>query len=326
MSADTVYAGIDLGGTKILALVADAGGRVIGSERVPTYASQGPEAVIGRIVDAVRGAASDSGIDVSVLRAAGISAPGPIDAAAGVITDPPNLPGWHNVPLAKILHERLGIPAILENDANCQGVAEHQFGAGRGYRHVLFVTLSTGIGGGIIIDDELYAGASGAAGEFGHIIVAAEGPACGAGHVGCLEAFASGTAIAARAREQIAAGGLVRTARLAEHDPPLSAQTVFLAGEQGEAEAEAIIAEAGRYLGLGLASLINAFNPQAIVLGGGLTNMGDALLRPAVEVARARSFAQSFADVRIVEGELGERAGALGAIAVARNRDRKGTI
>ncbi len=140
------------------------------------------------------------------------------------------------------------------------------------------------------------------------------------GHVGCLEAFASGTAIAARAREMIAAGGLPRTARIAEHDPPLSAKTVQMASEQGEAEAAAIIASAGRYLGIGLASLINVFNPQAIVLGGGLTNMGDAILGPAVETARTRSFAQSFVDVRIVEGELGERVAALGAIAVARKR------
>jgi glucokinase len=326
MSADAVYAGIDLGGTKILVLVADADGRIIGRERVPTRVDEGPEAVIHRIVNATRSAAAAANVDLASLRAAGVSAPGPIDAAAGAITQPPNLPGWHDVPLAKILRDRLGVTVVLENDANCQGLAEHQFGAGRGYRHMIFVTISTGIGGGIIIDDELYVGASGAAGEFGHIIVAAEGPACGAGHVGCLEAFASGAAIAARAREQIAAGGLVRTARMAEHDPPLSAKTVFLAGEQGEAEAAAIIAEAGRYLGLGLASLVNAFNPQAIVLGGGLTNMGDAILRPAVETARARSFAQSFADVRIVEGELGERAGALGAVAVARNRDRKGIV
>ena len=124
----------------------------------------------------------------------------------------------------------------------------------------------------------------------------------------------------------IAAGGLIRTARLAEHDPPVSAKTVFLAGQQGEAEATALIESAGRYLGIGLASLINVFNPQAIVIGGGLVNMGETILGPAVETARTRSFAQSFTDVRIVEGELGERAGALGAIAVARNRAAEGAI
>ncbi|MBI2724024.1 MAG: ROK family protein [Chloroflexi bacterium] len=317
-----LYAGIDLGGTKILVLIAGADGKILGEERIATMATGGPESVIGRICDTVRDAAKEAGVDVAALRAAGVSAPGPIDVAEGVITDPPNLPGWHNVPLAKIMQERLGVPAMLENDANCQAIAEHQFGAGRGYRNMVFMTVSTGIGGGIIIDDRLYAGASGAAGELGHFSVAAEGPSCGAGHPGCLEAYASGTAIAARAREAIAAGGLPRTARLGEQNPPVSAETVYLAGQQGEAEATAIITAAARYLGMGLASVINAFNPQAIVLGGGLVNMGDTLLGPAVEVARTRSFTQSFIDVRILEGELGGRAAALGAIAVARDRDK----
>lgn len=324
MTMDTdIYAGIDLGGTKILVLIADGAGQVLAQSREPTPAG-GPESVIARIVQSVRDAAGEAKVELTAIRGAGVSAPGPIDFEEGVVTDPPNLPGWHNVPLANILRDRLGIPAMLENDANCQGVAEHQFGAGVGYRHMIFMTISTGIGGGIIIDNELYTGASGAAGELGHIGVSATAErVCGAGHPGCLEAFASGTAIAARAREMIAAGGLARTARMAERNPPLSAETVYLAGQEGEAEAREIIQSAGRYLGIGLASMINTFNPQAIVIGGGLVNMGETILGPAVETARARSFGQSFSDVRIVEGELGDRAAALGAIAVARDRTVK---
>jgi glucokinase len=185
---------------------------------------------------------------------------------------------------------------------------------------MIYLTISTGIGGGLIINNELYSGASGAAGEIGHVGVAVSGPVCGAGHVGCLEAFSSGTAIARRAQELISAGGLARTARLAERNPPLSAEEVYQAGQEGEAEAAAIIESAGRYLGIGLASIINAFNPQAIVIGGGLVNMGEAILGPAVETARARSFAQSFSDVRIIEWELGERGTALGAMSIARER------
>lgn len=318
MSAEQLYAGIDLGGTKILVLIADAEGNVRGDIRVPTGAKEGPAAVIARIVQATREAAREGGIDLASLAGAGVSAPGPIDAAAGVITDPPNLEGWHDVPLARALHEQLRIPVVLENDANCGAVGEHRYGAGRGYQHMIYITVSTGIGGGIIIDDRLYAGASGAAGELGHVAVAVDGPVCGAGHVGCLEAFASGTAIAKRADELIAAGGLPRTARLAEHNPPLSAETVHLAAEQGESEAAAIIDSAGSYLGIGLASIINAFNPQAIVIGGGLTNIGERLLGPAITAARRRSFEQSFEDVSIVEWQLGERVAALGAIALAR--------
>jgi glucokinase len=189
---------------------------------------------------------------------------------------------------------------------------------------MIYVTLSTGIGGGLIIDGELYRGASGAAGELGHVIVAADGPRCGAGHVGCLEAFASGAAIARRAHELIEAGGLPRTARIAEHNPPVSAESVALAAQAGEAEAAAIIETAARYFGMGLATMINAFNPEVIVVGGGLIHIGDEYTGPALVVAKQRSFPQPFDDVRIVEWELGERGTALGALAVARSRDGKG--
>ncbi len=319
-AADKLYAGIDIGGTKILVLIADADGTILGRARVPTQASHGPDAVIARIADTVHAAAKDAGIDMSRITSGGVSAPGPIDLIEGTITDPPNLPGWHNVPLAKLLHHKLAIRMLLENDANCAAVGEHDFGAGRGYKHMIYITISTGIGAGIIIDDELYIGASGAAGEVGHMGIAATGPMCGAGHPGCLEAVAAGSGIAARAREQIAAGGMVRTARLAEQNPPLSAKTVFMAAEQGEAEAMALIESAGHYIGMALATLINAFNPQAIVIGGGLTNMGETILGPAVETARQRAFGQSFNDVRIVEAELGDDVAALGAIAVAQHR------
>ncbi len=319
-----VYAGIDLGATKTLVIIAREDGSVLGDARVRTPASQGPEAVVDAIAAAVRESIGEAGIDVSQLAAIGVSAPGPIDTREGVITDPPNLRGWHNVPLAALLRERLGAPVSLENDANCGAIGEHAFGAGRDCRHMIYLTVSTGIGGGIIIDNELYTGASGAAGELGHLIVAAEGPSCGAGHAGCLEAFASGAGIANRAAEAIAAGRLPRAARMAERNPPLTAETVYLAGQEGETEAAALIATAGRYLGMGLASIISAFNPQAVVIGGGLMNMGEALLGPAIETARARATAQSFADVRIVEWELGERGTALGAIVAARSRDATG--
>jgi glucokinase len=320
MSERELYAGVDLGGTKILVLIANDGAEVLGSRRVATEAPQGPQHVVRRIVEAVRQVAMEAKVELSELSAVGISAPGPIDTVDGIITDPPNLPGWHNVPLGSILREHLNLPTVLENDANCAAIGEHLFGAGVGYRHMIYVTVSTGVGGGLIIENELYSGTSGAAGEVGHLVVAEVGPTCGAGHIGCLEAYASGTAIAARAREMVAAGELPLTAKLAEQDPPLSAKTVYQAGLQGEAAALALIERAGRFLGIGLASLINTFNPQAIVLGGGLMNMGDTILGPAVETARTRTFAQSFTDVRIVEGELGERGAALGAIAVAQSR------
>lgn len=320
MNREGPYAAIDLGGTKILVLIADSQGAVQSSVRTPTLAAEGPDAVIDRIVETVRQAAAEARVDLSSIRATGVAAPGPIDRDEGVITQPPNLPGWHNVPLAAILSDRLGTPAALENDANCGALGEHAFGAGRGCKDMLYVTISTGIGGGIIVNNQLYAGASGAAGEVGHIGVAMDGPQCGAGHVGCLEAFASGTAIAARARQAIGEGRMPVTAKLAAQEPPLSAKTVHLASQQGEEEATALITEAGEYFGMGLATLINVFNPEAVIIGGGLVNMGEAILRPAIETARRRSFSQSFTDTRILESELGGRVAALGAITVARDR------
>jgi len=323
---DKLFAGVDLGGTKIMAVVVDGAGNIVGDQRLPTEAAKGPEHVIARMVEAARAAAAEAGIEPGDIAAAGISAPGPIDAAAGVVTDPPNLPGWHDVAVARMFSDRLGVPSVLENDANCGAVGEHQFGAGRGSRHMIYVTISTGIGGGIIIDNELYAGASGAAGELGHLIVESDGPRCGANHPGCLEAYASGTGIARRAGELIEAGRLPRTARIAEHNPPLTAESVSLAAQAGEAEAAEIIATAGRYFGIGLASMINAFNPEVIVIGGGLTHLGDEYLAPALDAARVRAFEQPFEDVRIVEWDLGERGTALGALAVARAKRMKGAI
>lgn len=321
-----LFAGIDLGGTKLLVLVCDGAGGIVGTVRTPTLAQQGPDAVIERIATAVEQAMAEAGAMTDDLAAVGIAAPGPIDYINGIVTDPPNLPGWHDVPLGRALRDRLHAPVRLENDANCGAVGEHRYGAGRGYRHMVYVTASTGIGGGVIIDDELYVGASGAAGEVGHLGVSAAGPSCGAGHPGCLEAYASGTGIAARAQEAIDAGRMAHLARMAERTPPLTAESVYLASQQGEAEAGAIIESAGRYLGMGLASVINAFNPEAVVIGGGLTNMGDAYLGPAIATARERSFAQSFADVRIVEWELGEMGTALGAMRIAQDRAARGTI
>jgi glucokinase len=316
VSTDALFAGADLGGTKILTVVSDHSGREVGSSLVETLAQEGRDAVIARIVASVEQAVRAAGREMRDLAAIGVSAPGPIDLIEGVITHPPNLPGWEDVPLARILRDRTGITSVLENDANCGALGEHAFGAGRGFRHMIYMTVSTGIGGGIIVNNEMYSGASGGAGEVGHMGVSPDGPPCNAGHPGCLEGIASGTAIAARARALIADGQLPLTARLAGDQPP-AARTVQMAARGGEDGARQLIVEAGLALGIGLASLVNAFNPQAIVLGGGLMKMGDMLLDPAIETARERSFDQNFGDVRIVEAELGDRSPALGAITLA---------
>lgn len=307
--------GVDLGGTKIYSIVADSEGRLLATDFRYTEAADGPQAVIDRVVASLRDALAKSGRTLSDLAGAGISTPGPCDPSRGIVTDAPNLPGFHNVPLARLVGEALDLPAVLENDANAACYGEYRFGAGKGFRHILYVTLGTGIGGGIMIDEKIYWGASGAAGEVGHIIIDENGPPCNCGSRGCLEALASGPAIALAAEAAMVAG---RSAKLTELSggKPLSAKLVHEAALAGDAVARDVIEAAGHRLGLGLASLLNCFNPECLILGGGLTALGDLYLGPALATARSLAFDQVVSDVTISLANLGDAAGALGAAAL----------
>lgn len=313
MSAARHVLGIDLGGTKILSLCLDEGMRPVGQDQRPTEAEEGPQAVIGRMVRSARAAARGRR-PVAV----GISTPGPCDPQRGVVTTPPNLPGWRDVPLARLVGEELGLPAWIENDANAAALAEHRLGAGRGSRHMLLVTVGTGIGGGLVLNGQLYRGASGGAGEVGHMQLQPWGRRCGCGRRGCLEALASGTALAAVA-EAIA---LVRPesvlARLLRQEGlQPDARALALAAEAGDAAAAAAIERAGRWLGAGLTNLVDVFNPEVIVIGGSLRKLGERYLGPARNVVAGEAFAQHAADVRIVEAQLGDEAPAIGAALLA---------
>jgi glucokinase len=309
-----VVGGVDLGATKILSLIVDESGKVLAEDLRPTEGATGPDAVIGHMVDSLRQAVVSAG--GVRLAAIGVDAPGPIDYPRGIVTSPPNLPGWHDVPLASIIGKEFGLPCVLENDANAAALAEHRWGSGRGSQHMVFLTVSSGIGGGIIAKGELYRGASGAAGEVGHMTINMSGPRCHCGRRGCLEMYASGIAIARVAQQFIRRNPKSSLAK-AVGKQPLTGKLVHDAADAGDKNAQEIIRAAGRALGVGLASLINVFNPQVIVLDGSLTKIGDLYLKPAFERARQESFEISWNDVRIVVGELGDRSAALGAAAVA---------
>jgi glucokinase len=316
--------GVDLGATKIFSLAALPDGREAGSDTRPTQARQGPQAVIGRIVDSVRASLAAAGAAEADLAAVAVAAPGPVDQKRGVVRNPPNLPGWEVVPVVQILKDALGVRVILENDADAAALGEHAFGAGRDFRNMIFITVSSGIGGGIIVDGRIYRGATGAAGEVGHMVVDEDGPTCGCGQRGCLEALASGTAIAARAAALAAEGESPLLARLARESPPLTAEDVQRAALAGDVVARRVIEEAGHYLGLGLVNLVHVFNPHGIVIGGGVSHMGDLILEPARGVVRQRCFPLSQERLSIVAGVLGDRAGALGAIvALGKARGKK---
>jgi glucokinase len=317
--SERLAAGIDLGGTKIYALVATAKGEVLGEDRCATQAAEGgPEAVVARIDASVRRALAQAGLTTNDIVGAGISSPGPCEPASGIVTDAPNLPGFHNVPLARLVGDALGVATVLENDANAAAYGEFRLGAGQGCRHLIYVTLGTGIGGGIIIDGKVYWGASGAAGEVGHLVVDEDGPVCNCGGRGCVEALASGPAIAREARAAVKAGRSPLLAELAG-EGPMTAEIVHEAALRGDGAAREVIERAGHYLGLGLVGLLNCFNPEALILGGGLTNLGNFYLGPAIRTAREGAFEQVVADAQITLAKLGERAGALGVAAIMLN-------
>ncbi len=261
---------------------------------------------------------SAEGVDRAAVVAIGVATPGPIDARLGVVTAPPNLPGWRDVPLGRMIQDEFGLPTSLENDANAAAMGEHRFGVGCDAEHLIYVTASTGIGGGFILDGRLYRGATGAAAEVGHMTILPHGPLCGCGNRGCLEALASGTAIAREARERVARGVATLIAELAQGDSDgISAKMVAQAADLGDAEANEILDQAMIFLGVGMANLVNLFNPQLLVIGGGLTKMGPRLFDPVRRIVDRRAFPATASAVEIKRAQLGDDVGLLGAAAVA---------
>lgn len=313
---DNWFVGVDLGGTKIAAgLVRE--GKVVASLSTDTEADGGPHHVIGRILRLVDDLLSQHRIPRHHVRGIGVGAPGPLDSRTGTVITAPNLPGWDHVPLRGIITESLGIPAAIENDANAAALAESRFGAARGAANMIFVTISTGIGGGIVVNHQLLTGATGVAGEIGHMVIDVNGSRCGCGGYGCWEAMASGTAIARDARNAVASGEPTTITLMAHGSADgITARTVYLAAVEGDRLAQRILGQASFYLGVGLTNLVNLFNPEVVVIGGGLAKMGDVLMAPALDHVKARAFMPAVNAVRFVPAALGDHAGVLGAAAL----------
>ncbi len=306
---------VDLGGTQIRAALCDATGRIHRRVQDLTRAVEGQDAVIDRIKRALTQALGDTPRDR--VRGIGIAAPGPLDPKAGVIVFAPNLFGWHNVPLRQIIQDHFGLPTFLGNDANLAALAEHRFGAGRGVRHLIYITVSTGIGGGIIEDGRLLLGARGFAAEVGHHTVEAEGPLCNCGNVGCLEMMSAGPAIARTAREAIERGAQSVLSSMVEGDlDRITGRLVYEAALQDDAVAIDALHRAGHYLGVGIVNLLHLFNPELIIIGGSVAKAGDFLFDPMWETIRARSHPIYWEHLRIVPPELGDDVGLLGALAL----------
>ena len=246
--------GIDLGGTKIMTGLIGMDGTVVQSIEAPTLATEGPQKIIDRMKKSI--SILSEKIQPELILGIGIGAPGDLDLKHGVVRSAPNLPGWEQVPLATTLEETFHTPVYLENDANAAASAEHQYGAGRGVHNLLYLTVSTGIGSGVILNGTIQHGETGTFGELGHMIIHPDGPRCGCGNRGCLEAVASGTAIQRMAKEQ--------------YGFPLSAKDVAVRAQQGEKQAQVILNTAYTYLGIGIVNGINLYDPAVIVVGGGV--------------------------------------------------------
>jgi glucokinase len=316
--------GVDLGGTKILTARCDLQGRVLAQARQPTHAARGPEVVLGRIFDTIREVIGAS--DPAQLRGVGIGSPGALDVARGVVFDPANLPGWTEVPLRDLvsawLAEQFGRPVRVEvgNDANAAALGEYRFGVGRdrpGLRHMVYLTVSTGVGGGVITEGRVLLGRHGMAGEVGHMTIDVQGPRCNCGNIGCLEVLAAGPAIARAGEALVASGRAPLLARLVGGEPErVTTELVVQAAGQDDPDALALLARIGTYLGMGVVNLIHLFNPELVCIGGGVAKAGSLLFDPLIATVDELALPAMRAGVAIVPATLGDQAGVLGAAAL----------
>ena len=320
MTREQFILGVDLGGTNIVvgAMPVD-GSREIGIRTLPTRADMGADAVADRIAAMVENVILDvrkeTGAERDAFLGVGIGSPGPLDRERGVVVVTPNL-GWRDYPLRDEVSRRLHLDATLDNDANCATLGEWWCGAARGGRNVIGMTIGTGIGGGLILDGKLYHGASDVAGEIGHTSIDSTGRRCKCGNYGCLEAYCSGPAIAERAREAIEREESPAIMELSGGDPHrITAAIVYEAARIGDVVAREVVRDTGRMLGTGLANLMNIFNPDTIVLAGGVTQAGEALFAPLRAEVRRRAFKPAVDVCRIVPGSLPVSAGVVGAVA-----------
>jgi glucokinase len=315
MSAYAV--GIDVGGTKIAAGVVDSNGRILASYYTRAHTGHPPPLVVNGIEEAFHTVLDKSAIGQDQIQGVGIGCAGHVNGAAGLVLTSSNLPDWENIPLRDIVAQRIGMPVKLDNDTKCAALAEYCFGAGRGARHVCYVTFSTGYGMGLIIDGKLYRGAIGTAGEIGHTVIVPNGERCTCGKRGCVMAYASGLALSRMACERVRAGEPTRLRDICGELPEyVSGETIAEAAQTGDMLARELIQTAGRYFGMSLANIIEAFNPEVIVIGGGLARIGPLLLDPCFKAMEENIHPVLSGVTRIAPSQLGDDAGLIGAAAL----------
>lgn len=308
--------GIDVGGTKIAAGLVNYQGQILQRFTTRAHSQQPPDMVIEAIEQAYRAVLAQSSVPAAEIEAVGLGFPGNTNGPAGVVLVSSNLPAWNHFPLRDILCRRLDIPVVLDNDTNLCAVGEHRFGAGRGSRNMCYMTLSTGLGLGIIINGQLYVGQSGTAGELGHVVIDISGPACTCGKKGCLMAYASGIGLSRMAYERIEAGAeTVLRQKVPAGGRRIEGEQIALAASQGDAVARDILAKTGYYCGVAMSMIVQILNPEVVVLGGGLTQVGAALLDPALAAMREHTQPELWDSVQVKPWQLGNDLGIIGGAA-----------
>lgn len=299
--------GLDIGGTKLAAGVVDGTGAVHSFVITASRADEGPESTLVRLFELGRQAIAESGLAWDAIQAVGIGSGGPLDAERGILIAPPHLPGWRDVHVGELATRAYQRPVTLENDATAAAAGEHRWGAGAGVRNMVYLTISTGVGGGVVIDGSLYRGSMGNGGELGHVTIDWHGRLCrGCGRRGCLEAYVSGTSIAERAQE----AGLGY----------LTAEDVAAAALAGEPGAKAVWGETVEALACGVTSIVNLFEPELVVIGGGVSRSGEQLIGPVRQRVRASTMKPAGEKADIVASAFGDRVGVVGAAAIVYDR------
>lgn len=308
---------VDLGATHMNIAIADYAARIHKEAEYQFDVKDGPEVSLAKIDHNLRQMLKDQGLDISDLSSIGVGVPGPVITEAGMVVAPPIMPGWDRYPIRDCLEKMWGHPVVLNNDAELGALGEWAYGAGRGEKNIAYIKVGSGIGAGLILNKQIYGGTMGAAGEIGHLTIDENGPLCNCGNHGCLEAFAGGSAIAKQG--QILAGSGKRTLLSNLPVDKITPFEVAEAARRGDLPAQEIRRRAGTYIGIAIAGLINLFNPSVVIIGGGVSQVGDILTSPIRQAVRERAMRASERSVRITTSTLGRRSVLIGATVQAIN-------
>jgi glucokinase len=319
MSFPRLFVGLDVGGSSMKAGVVDDDGKVRAAAHMPTEAHRGQEFGLNRMAETILKAVEAAHLEIKQIAAIGVATPGTMDLRAGVILDPPNLRPWQNVPVRQYIHDRFGKPTAFQNDANAAALGEFWIGAGRGCQSMVLFTLGTGVGGGIIVGDLVVEGEHSHGAELGHMKIEITNPRqCGCGRWGCLEAYASATAVVKRTLERLQARTDSPLARYLEHPGDLTARAIFETAAAGDPLADKIVQETAYYLAVGSTNMLHSIDPDMVVFGGGMTAAGNDFLDRIRRYVRELAFPVPAEKCKLCFAELGSDAGFIGAAACAR--------